>query len=93
MVRFQDTFGAAAAAIEGDNLDVTSQQTLAEVADIAKPTGESKKPATPAHVHSELDDGLSMGQKLLFLGVLIGLCALFLRSRGGADGFKVKSMA
>ena len=34
-----------------------------------------------------------MGQKLFFLGVIVALCALFLRSRGGAEGFKVKSMA
>jgi peptidyl-prolyl cis-trans isomerase B (cyclophilin B) len=68
---------------------------MADIADIAKPTSESKKQSIPAAVHSDLDDGLSMGQKLFFLGVIVGLCALFLRSRGGngADGLKVKSMA
>jgi peptidyl-prolyl cis-trans isomerase B (cyclophilin B) len=68
---------------------------LADTADIAKPTSESKKPSSPAAVLSDLDDGLSMGQKLFFLGVIVGICALFLRSRGGTvtENLKVKSMA
>lgn len=44
------------------------------------------------------DEGLSVAQKLFFIGAIVALCALFLRSRGGKSssgmgGFKEKSMA
>jgi peptidyl-prolyl cis-trans isomerase B (cyclophilin B) len=37
-------------------------------------------------------DGLSIGQKLFFLGAVVAVCALFLRTRGD-NGLKAKSMA
>jgi len=47
---------------------------------------------------SAATDGLSLGQKLFFVGGIVGVCALFLRSRGGnvntgLGGLKEKSMA
>lgn len=81
----------------GDNLDITSQQTLADAADIAEPAVKLHDQAVPvpaAQINSEGDDGLSLGQKLFFIGAIVAVCALFIRSaRGRPSGFKPKSMA
>lgn len=63
------------------------------MADVPK-TQETDK-VSPIPVHSSDDEGLSWTQKLIFLGAIVAVCALFLRSRGGSgsDRFKEKSMA
>jgi peptidyl-prolyl cis-trans isomerase B (cyclophilin B) len=43
-------------------------------------------------------DGLSMGQKFFFVGAIVAICVLFLKSRNGGQsnivgGLKEKSMA
>lgn len=82
--------------MSGDNLDITSsQQTVADIADIPEPPKEPKQSTIAVPVHSDFDEGLSLGQKLFFLGVVVGICAFFLRSRGGKGSsiLKEKSMA
>ncbi|KAF1965765.1 hypothetical protein BU23DRAFT_519090 [Bimuria novae-zelandiae CBS 107.79] len=97
----EDTYGEAEAAISGDNLDVTSQQTLADAADVAEPaiklndnSDSDSVPVPVQHLSSNVDDGLSLGQKFFFIGAIVAVCVLFIRSAGGrSQGYKQKSMA
>lgn len=69
--------------------------------DVAKPTAakdEKEQSKTKVPVSTSTVEGLSAGQKLFFVGAIVAVCALFLRSRGGTsnvsvDRFKDKSMA
>lgn len=65
--------------------------------DVAKPAIKPQDESVPvpaAQIHSDVDDGLSLGQKLFFIGAIVAVCALFLRSTGGRpSGYKQKSMA
>jgi peptidyl-prolyl cis-trans isomerase B (cyclophilin B) len=68
---------------------------VADTANIKEQTSEpkAKTPSIPAPAKSQGDDGLSMGQKLFLVGAIVGICALFVRSRGGSESLKAKSMA
>ncbi|KAF2178522.1 hypothetical protein K469DRAFT_675360 [Zopfia rhizophila CBS 207.26] len=86
----EDLYGTADARIEGDNLDVTESQQ--KVPSSSAVTAPGDKPPIPISTHSE--EGLSMGQKLFFLGAIVSIVLLFLHSRrGGPDRIKEKSMA
>ncbi|CAI6341767.1 unnamed protein product [Periconia digitata] len=94
----EDIYGEAKPAKAGDNLDITpSQQTAADQANIKEQPSEPKKTSVSVPVPtqgSEVDSGLSMGQKLFLIGAVVGVCALFIRSRGGGgSGLKEKNMA
>jgi len=83
---------------DGTELDVTSDQTTGnvDVATAPATTQDSKIPIASIPGSALMEDGLSWGQKLFFVGAIVAVCALFLRSRGGAStsgGFKQKSMA
>ena len=92
----QDLYGVAEPATPGDNLDVTVDTKASDVA--SSKTSDSVKTKIPGLMAAtEATDGLSMGQKLFFVAVIVALCALFLRSRGGksagSGASKGKSMA
>lgn len=98
----QDLYGAAEPADANDNLDVTatssqSEQGGDEVANIPAALEESTKSKFDGSVPVSSDDGLSMTQKLMMIGGVVVVCALFLRSRtvnsNGGGGFKARSMA
>ena len=80
----QDLIGSALPAIEGDELDVTV------------PTGPKQPeqgavdvtPLTP----SAGSEGLSVLQKLIFFGFILGAVAVFMRSRKGSTAIE-KSLA
>jgi len=86
-----------------DNLDVTASSPLSgktsEVASIPAPKKEdSTKSKIPGLAASSTEtEGLSVMQKILFIGAVIAVCVVFLRTRGGngnsTGGFKEKSMA
>ena len=71
------------------------------------PAKDSSKPKVPgsasgssSSASSAEEDGLSVTQKLIFIGAVVGLCALFIRTRDGRSTsssgtgvFKEKSMA
>jgi len=81
----EDPYGTADAAIEGDDLDdtmskVPSPETVAEAG--AKEAVSTGSP-----------QGLSLSRKLFFLGGIIGVVALFLRTRKPqSDIVKEKSL-
>ncbi|KAJ4309306.1 Peptidyl-prolyl cis-trans isomerase B [Neodidymelliopsis sp. IMI 364377] len=92
----EDLYGTAGS--DGTELDVTADKTAGTVDVATTPaTSQGSKIPIPAIPGSALmEDGLSWGQKLFFIGAIVAVCALFLRSRGGAStsgGFKQKSMA
>ncbi|PVI01360.1 hypothetical protein DM02DRAFT_727984 [Periconia macrospinosa] len=96
----EDLYGAAEPAKADDNLDVTpSKQSMADQANIKEQPSEPKKTSASIPVPTqsgEVDDGLSLGQKLFLIGAVVGVCAFFIRSRGGGGGpdrFKEKNMA
>jgi peptidyl-prolyl cis-trans isomerase B (cyclophilin B) len=83
---------------DGTELDVTADQTAGNVDVATTPaTSQGSKIPIPAIPGSTVAaEGLSWGQKLFFIGAIVAVCTLFLRSRGGAStsgGFKQKSMA
>ncbi|KAF3041439.1 Peptidyl-prolyl cis-trans isomerase B [Didymella keratinophila] len=84
---------------DGTELDVTADQTAGhvDVATTPATTSQGSKIPIPAIPGSTVAaEGLSWGQKLFFIGAIVAVCALFLRSRGGAStsgGYKQKSMA
>jgi peptidyl-prolyl cis-trans isomerase B (cyclophilin B) len=101
---FQDLYGVAEAANPDDELDVTATQVKEEVASIAEVSASSTKAkvsglAAAAVKAAGSADGLSMGQKLFFVGAIAAICALFLKTRTGGQGssslggLKEKSMA
>jgi peptidyl-prolyl cis-trans isomerase B (cyclophilin B) len=101
---FQDLHGVAEAADPNDELDVTATQVKEEVASIAEVAATSTKAKVSDLAAAAMNvtgsaDGLSMGQKLFFVGAIAALCALFLKSRNGGQGsivsggLKEKSMA
>ncbi|KAF2280884.1 uncharacterized protein EI97DRAFT_389023 [Westerdykella ornata] len=90
------------AAIEGDDADVAEAQT--EFASFAEHSvdhalkGASGETATIAATADASTEGLSSAQKLFFLGAIVSVCVLFVRSRRGNNGigmeaYKEKSMA
>ncbi|KAL6708714.1 Peptidyl-prolyl cis-trans isomerase B [Coniothyrium glycines] len=94
----EDLYGNAGAADPNDTLDVTVAATANDVATIQ--TSDSAKTKIPTLVTATgTTDGLSLGQKLFFVGGIVGVCALFLRSKSsgkvnnGNGIFKDKSMA
>jgi len=100
----QDLYGVAGSAIPGDELDVTATHAGGDQASIAESSkASSSKPkisglAAAAVSSTSSVDGLSMGQKLFFVTVIVAACALFLKSRNGGQGtfsggLKEKSMA
>lgn len=100
MVLFlQDLYGSAGAADPSDTLDVTTAVTASEIATIqTSNSGKTKIPGLMTATGTAAD-GLSLGQKLFFIGGIVGVCALFLRSKSGgmvsngSGTFKDKSMA
>jgi peptidyl-prolyl cis-trans isomerase B (cyclophilin B) len=96
---FQDLYGAAEPVSPDENLDVTaSKPKVNALVDVAKtPAAKEEKPKTKAPALTSTAEGLSAAQKLFFIGAIIALCALFLRSRGSKNssglGGKEKSMA
>ncbi|KAH7069533.1 cyclophilin-like domain-containing protein [Paraphoma chrysanthemicola] len=98
----EDLYGVAEPADPDDNLDVTTPKSKAsDAVDVAKPPtskGDSEKAKTKAPVLATNEEGLSAAQKLFFVGAIVAVCALFLRSRGGKssvgqDRYKDKSFA
>ncbi|KAF9692498.1 hypothetical protein EKO04_009723 [Ascochyta lentis] len=92
----EDLYGVAGD--DGTELDVTADQTTGAVDVATTPaTSQGSKIPIPAIPGSALmEEGLSWGQKLFFVGAIVAVCVLFLRSRGSAStsgGFKQKSMA
>lgn len=70
--------------------------------DVASPpAAKGEKPKTQVPVSTSAVEGLSTAQKLFFVGAIVGVCAIFLRSRGGKTSagavqfkeFKDRSMA
>jgi peptidyl-prolyl cis-trans isomerase B (cyclophilin B) len=96
----QDIHGVADTINADENLDTTSLKPKASSAvDVAKPavSKESEKANTKTPVLTSSGEGLSAAQKLFFVGAIVAMCAIFLRSRSGkssnGQGFKDKSMA
>ncbi|KAJ4370377.1 Peptidyl-prolyl cis-trans isomerase B [Neocucurbitaria cava] len=100
----EDTYGAAEPMVADDNLDITTTSSSqsaksSEVANIPAAKEDSTKSKIPGlAAASSSDEGLSAAQKLMFLGGIVAVCALFLRSRSGKSNtgtgsFKDKSMA
>jgi peptidyl-prolyl cis-trans isomerase B (cyclophilin B) len=96
----QDLYGVAEPISADENLDITAPKPKASSAvDVAKPpVAKEDKPKSKVPVLATSEDGLSAGQKLFFVGAIVAVCALFLRSRGGKstvslDRLKEKSMA
>ncbi|XPT02450.1 Peptidylprolyl isomerase [Ascochyta lentis] len=92
----EDLYGVAGD--DGTELDVTADQTTGAVDVATTPaTSQGSKIPIPAIPGSALmEEGLSWGQKFFFVGAIVAVCVLFLRSRGSAStsgGFKQKSMA
>ncbi|KAG9196699.1 Peptidyl-prolyl cis-trans isomerase B [Alternaria panax] len=96
----EDLYGAAEPAIPGDELDITATPSKEDVVNIAEVSqASSTKPKLPGLAAATGSaDGLSMGQKLFFVGAVVAVCVLFLKSRNGGQsnivgGLKEKSMA
>ena len=85
--------GAAAASRAWDRR--RQEQAAARLLEAIKLQEDSASVPVPAsQAPSEVNDGLSFGQKLFFIGAIVAVCALFLRSAGGRSaGYKPKSMA
>lgn len=87
--------------VAGDNLDVTASSSqsakVSEVASIPAAKEDSTKSKIPGLAAASTDEGLSVAQKLMFIGGVVAVCTLFLRSRSGktvgTGSFKEKSMA
>lgn len=73
---FVDTYGSAEAAVEGDNLDVT-KPTLPKLTNQHQTT--ENDPIAKAVDATTSAGGLSLFQKLIGLGVIIGACVAFIR--------------
>ncbi|RDI87249.1 hypothetical protein Vi05172_g2974 [Venturia inaequalis] len=73
--------GTAEPAIPGDDLDVTS-----------KTPPRSEAPPPTAKVIDASTEGLSFGQKFLGLGIIVGICMAFIKTRGTDGQFQSKSM-
>ena len=83
----QDNYESADTAIDGNDLDVGSQQKVPS----PETMGEHAETDTVINQDSE---GLSVFMKLFFFGAILGAVALFLRTRGPAQSQrKEKSMA
>ncbi|KAF1998016.1 hypothetical protein P154DRAFT_555469 [Amniculicola lignicola CBS 123094] len=93
----EDLYGAAEPAIPGDNLDVTTPIASQQQVSTPSSTGAVVKDKAEDlfNIAVRRSEGLSFGQKMFFLGAVVGVCALFLRSRSGSgsDRIKEKSMA
>ena len=84
-----------------ENLDVSvPKPKVSSAVDVAKtPAAKEDMPKIKTPVLTMAQEGLSTAQKLLFIAVIVVVCAFFLRSRGTQtsavrmDGFKEKSMA
>ncbi|CAI9634921.1 peptidyl-prolyl cis-trans isomerase b [Alternaria burnsii] len=97
----EDLYGAAEPAIPGDELDITaatpSKEDIVNIAEVTQASAaKSKLPGMAVATGSA--DGLSMGQKFFFIGAIVAVCVLFLKSRNGGQsnivgGLKEKSMA
>lgn len=80
---------------------VSAHKSKATDAAVAKPPATKEdKPKLPklGTLVTTSEEGLSVAQKLFFVGAIVAVCALYLRSRGAksgttASGFKEKSMA
>lgn len=91
----KDTYGVAEPAIPGDNLDVTIASTKDQVMSQKSDAIKTKIPGFMAAATGGSAEGLSVGQKVFFVGGISAVCALFLRSRGASTAGigKSKSMA
>ncbi|KAK8216709.1 Peptidyl-prolyl cis-trans isomerase B [Zalaria obscura] len=98
-----DLVGSAEPAIDGDDLDVVQAKTppvpTLDTEDKTETLSGHKEEVVDA-IHDQLsDEGLSLLQKMGALGVIVGLCVLFVRSKGprvshaGRHGAYEKSMA
>ena len=95
-------YGKAGSTVPGDDLDVTTTSSkLASVSQVSS-NPAAKEDATKSKIpgsaaSSTTDDGLSVTQKLMFIGGVLAVCALFVRTRDGKSSnigtFKEKSMA
>ena len=107
MLAIDSLEGSAQPAIEGDNLDVLPVKTPPKVSVPVmekgdEPLSQHKEEVvqdTLEKVTSSHEGGLSLVQKLGAVGVIVALCALFLRGRSpkrsvaGRSGAYEKSMA
>jgi len=106
----QDKYGVAEPVSPDENLDVTTASSVhagkvsgaaAAGVDVAKtPVAklDKDKSNTKTPVLTSAQEGLSVAQKLFFVGAIVALCVLFLRAKGGKSNtgggsFKEKSMA
>ena len=97
----QNLYGLGEPAIPGDELDITaatpSKEDIVNIAEVTQ--ASTTKPKLPGMaVATGSADGLSMGQKFFFVGAIVAICVLFLKSRNGGQsnivgGLKEKSMA
>jgi len=91
----KDIYGVAEPATPGDSLDVTisvkKDQTTSQTSNAIKAT----IPGFMTAAAGESADGLSVGQKIFFVGGISAVCALFLRSRGASTAAidKARSLA
>jgi len=69
--------GLADPAVEGDSLDVT----LPKAPPISTEKGAKVQEAIMSQLPVTTDDGLSIVQKLGLAGVILGACAVFIRTR------------
>jgi peptidyl-prolyl cis-trans isomerase B (cyclophilin B) len=99
---FQALYGVAEAADPDDELDVTATTVKEDVASIAEVAASSTKAKVSGLAAAAVSttgsvDGLSIGQKVFFVGAIAAVCAVFLKSRDGSSsisgGLKEKSMA
>ncbi|KAL5114764.1 Peptidyl-prolyl cis-trans isomerase B [Pleosporales sp. CAS-2024a] len=96
-VAAEDKYGVAEPVSADENLDVTAPKPKAsDVTTIA--TSPATKPKAQFSITTATGEGLSAAQKFFFIGAIVSLCALFLRSRGGkssvgSNSLKDKSIA
>jgi len=89
---YEGLTGSAAPAVEGDELDVTlppkpQQPTPPKFEKPKEPLSNNKTPE---------DEGLSLLQKFILLGIVVAVCAVFVKSRSAsraANAFREKTMA
>jgi len=85
--------GSAAPAIDGDELDVTvpKQPQQPEAPKFAQPKVPSESDKAV-----DADEGLSLLQKLMIVGLIVAICVVFVKSRQAnraAEALRQKSMA
>jgi hypothetical protein len=88
--------GSAAPAVNGDDLDVTEKQQTAET---SRPESGSQSIESAHELKGQKSPeagGLSMLQKFLFIGLIVAVCIVFVRTKRdhpSAAALREKSLA